>query len=59
MIPRILAQVVEGLGILQHSAGPLIECQELIQLAVKNPSWNVVSPEGSLEFLPRNFMTSR
>jgi hypothetical protein len=23
MIPRILAQVVEGLGILQHSAGPL------------------------------------
>jgi hypothetical protein len=38
MIPRVLAQVVDGLGILQHSVGPLIECQELIQLAVKNPS---------------------
>jgi hypothetical protein len=59
MIPHVLAQVVEGLGILQHSAGPLIECQEFIQLAVKNPSRNVVSPEGSLEFLPRNFMISR
>jgi hypothetical protein len=59
MITCILAQVVEGLGILQYSAGPLVECQELIQLAVENPSWNVVSSEGSLEFLPRNFMTSR
>jgi hypothetical protein len=59
MIPRILAQVVEGLSILQHSTGPLIECQEFIQLAIKNPSWNVVSSKGSLEFLPRNFMTSR
>jgi hypothetical protein len=59
MIPHVLAQVVEGLGILQHSMGPLIECQEFIQLAVKNPNWNVVSSEGSLEFLPRNFMTSR
>jgi hypothetical protein len=59
MIPRVLAQVVEGLGILQHSTGPLIECQEFIQLAVKNPIWNVVSSEGGIEFLPRNFMTSR
>jgi hypothetical protein len=59
MIPRVLAQVIEGLGILQHSTGPLIECQEFIQLAVKNPIWNVVSSEGSLEFLPRNFMTRR
>jgi hypothetical protein len=58
MIPRVLAQGVEGLGILQYSMGSLIECQELIQLAVKNPSWNVVSSEGSLELLPRNFMTS-
>jgi hypothetical protein len=59
MIPCILAQVVKGLSILQYHAGSLIECQEFIQLAVKNPSWNVVSSEDSLEFLPRNFMTSR
>jgi hypothetical protein len=59
MIPHVLAHVIEGLGILQHSMCPLIECQELIQLAVKNPSWNMVSPEGSLELLPWNFMTSR
>jgi hypothetical protein len=38
MIPRVLTQVVEGLGKLQHSTSSLIECQELIQLAVKNPS---------------------
>jgi hypothetical protein len=59
VITCVLAQIIEGLGILQHSAGPLIECQEFIQLAVENPNWNVVSSEGSLEFLPKNFMTSR
>jgi hypothetical protein len=59
MIPCILAQVVEGLSILQYCAGSLIECQEFIQLAIKNSSWDVVSPEDSLEFLPRNFMTNR
>jgi hypothetical protein len=59
MISCVLAHVVEGLGLLQHSTSTLSECQELIQLAVKNPSWNVVSSEGSLEFLPKNIMISR
>ena len=59
MITCVLAQVVEGLSILQYRAGSLIECQEFIQLAIKNSSWDVVPSEGSLEFLPRNFMTSR
>jgi hypothetical protein len=59
MIPLVLAQVVEGLSILQYRVGSLIECQEFIQLAVKNSSWDVVSSKSSLEFLPRNFMTSR
>jgi hypothetical protein len=61
MIPCILAQVVEGLRILQYRAGSLIECQEFIQLAVKNSSWDwdVVSSESNLEFFSRNFMTSR
>jgi hypothetical protein len=36
----------------------LIKRQELIQLAIKNVSWDVVSSEGSLEFLPRHFMIS-
>jgi hypothetical protein len=53
MIPCVLAQVVEGLSILQYHVGSLIECQKFIQLAVKNSSWDVVSSEGSLEFLPR------
>jgi hypothetical protein len=36
MITCILAQVVEGLSILQYRASSLIECQEFIQLAIKN-----------------------
>jgi hypothetical protein len=59
MITCILAQVVEGLSVLQYRAGSLIECQKLIQLAIKNSSWDVVPSESSLEFLPRHFMTRR
>jgi hypothetical protein len=59
MITCILAQVVEGLSVLQYRAGSLIECQELIQLAIENSSWDMVPFESSLEFLPRNFMISR
>jgi hypothetical protein len=58
MITCILAQVVEGLSILQDRAGSLIKCQKLIQLAIKNSCWNVVPSESSLEFLPRHFMIS-
>jgi hypothetical protein len=36
----------------------LIKGQKLIQLAIKNASWDVVSSEGSLEFLPRHFTIS-
>jgi hypothetical protein len=46
------------LRILQYRAGSLIECQKLIQLAIKNVSWDVVSSEGSLEFHPRHFTIS-
>jgi hypothetical protein len=58
VITCILAQVVEGLSILQDRAGSLIECQKFIQLAVKNSSWDVVPSESSLEFLPRHFAIS-
>ena len=44
--------------ILQYRAGSLIEGQKFIQLPIKNASWDVVSSEGSLEFLPRHFTIS-
>jgi hypothetical protein len=59
MITCVPAQVVEGLSIMQYHAGSLIECQKLIQLAIKNSSWDVMPSESSLEFLPRNFMISK
>jgi hypothetical protein len=36
----------------------LIKRQKLIQLAIKDASWDVVSSESSLEFLPRHFRIS-
>jgi hypothetical protein len=58
MITCILAQVVEGLSILQYRAGSLIECQKFIQLAIKNSSWDMVPSKSNLEFLPRHFTIS-
>jgi hypothetical protein len=55
IVPCILAQVIEGLRILQYRAGSLIKCQKLIQLEIKNVGWDVVPSESSLEFLPRHF----
>jgi hypothetical protein len=59
MVTYILAQVVEGLSVLQYRVGSLIKCQKLIQLAIKKSSGNVVPSESGLEFLPRHFMISR
>jgi hypothetical protein len=59
MISCVLAQVVEGLSILQYRAGSLAECQKFIQLAINNSSWDMVLSESSLEFLPRHFTISR
>jgi hypothetical protein len=58
MISCILAQVIEGLSVLQYHAGSLIECQKFIKLAIKNSSWDMVPSESSLEFLPRHFTIS-
>jgi hypothetical protein len=58
MITRILAQVVEGLGMLQHSAGSLSQCQELIGFAIQNPCLNMVSPESRLELFPCHHVVS-
>jgi hypothetical protein len=38
MVTCILAQVVEGLSILQDHTGSLIKCQKFIQLAIKKSS---------------------
>jgi hypothetical protein len=56
MVTYILAQVVEGLSVLQYRGSSLIKCQKLIQLAIENSGWDVVPSESSLEFLPRHFM---
>jgi hypothetical protein len=58
MVTCILAQVIEGLSVLQYRAGSLIKCEKLIQLAIKNFGRDVVPFESSLEFLPRHFMIS-
>jgi hypothetical protein len=38
MVTYILAQVVEGLSILQDRAGSLVKCQKFIHLTIKNSS---------------------
>jgi hypothetical protein len=58
MVPCILAQVVEGLRILQYRVSSLIKGQKFIQLSIKNASWDVVPSEGSLEFFPRHLTIS-
>jgi hypothetical protein len=58
MVTCILAQVVEGLSVLQYRAGSMIKCQELIQLAIENSGWNVVPSESGLEFHLRHFLIS-
>jgi hypothetical protein len=58
MISGILAQVIEGLSILQHCPVPLSECQELIELSVHNACWYMMPPESCLELSPFHLMVS-
>ena len=59
VITRILAQMVESLGILQYSAITLCQCQELIQLPIKKTFRDMMSSESSFELIPGNHMISR
>jgi hypothetical protein len=59
MITRVLAQVIEGLGILHDSAGSLGQSQEFIELSLNEPFWNVVRSESGPKFIPGDNMTSR
>jgi hypothetical protein len=58
VVPRVLAQMFESLCILEYSAGALCECQKFIQLPLHQSFRNMVCPEGSSKFLPRDNMAS-
>jgi hypothetical protein len=59
MITRVLAQVIEGLCILQNYAGSLSQGQKFIELSLNKSLWNVVGCENGPEFVPCDNMTSR
>ena len=59
MIALVLAQVVEDMCILQHRAGSLCRCQELIHLPVHESFRNMMRPDGSPEFVPEDYRVSR
>jgi hypothetical protein len=52
MISCILAQVIEGLSVLQHSTVPLSKCQKLIKLVVHNACRYMMPSESCLELSP-------
>jgi hypothetical protein len=52
MIACVLTQVIKILSLLQHCMIPLSECQKLIELAVHDACWYVISSECCLELSP-------
>ena len=54
MVTCILTQIIESMGVLQHDTTSLSECQKLIELAVHNTYWYMVSFECCLELFPLN-----
>ena len=52
MMTRILAQVIEDLYVLKHSAVSLCKRQEFIQLPIHESLGNVMCPKGGPEFFP-------
>jgi hypothetical protein len=59
MVACILTQIIESLGVLQHSTTPLSECQKLIELAVHDACWYVMPSECRLELSPLNHVVGR
>jgi hypothetical protein len=59
MIACVLTQVIEGLGVLRHGTTPLGVCQKLIELAVHDARWYVMSSECCLELSPLNHVANR
>jgi hypothetical protein len=58
VIPRVLAQMIKSLCILEYSVGALCECQKFIQLPLHQSFRNMVCPEGRLKFLPGDNVAS-
>jgi hypothetical protein len=52
VVSDVLTQVIEGMSVLQHCPISLSECQKLIELAVHNACWYMMSPESCLELSP-------
>ena len=59
MMTGILAQVIEDLCVLKHSAGSLCKCQEFIQLSIHESLGNTMRPKGGPEFSPIDNMIGR
>jgi hypothetical protein len=59
MIARVLTQVIESLGVLQHCTTPLSECQKFIELVVHDACWYVMPSECWLELSPLNHVVNR
>jgi hypothetical protein len=58
-VRSITAQVVEGMQILRHGFGALIQSQELSQLHLGQPWWNINPTKGLSELSPRNLSILR
>jgi hypothetical protein len=52
MRSRILAQVIENLGILYNSAGTLGQTQKFIELPLNESGWYMVCSKCSPKFVP-------
>ena len=52
MMTGMLAQVIEDLCVLKHSAGSLCKCQEFVQLLIHDSLGNMMRPKGGPEFFP-------
>jgi hypothetical protein len=56
VIPAVLAQDIELLGIVIHSVTSLLEGQQFCHLLIHQPLRNVVALEGLIELIPSDHM---
>jgi hypothetical protein len=59
MVACVLTHVIESLGVLQHGTTPMSECQKLVELAIHDACWYVMSSECYFELSPLNRVVSR
>jgi hypothetical protein len=56
MMSITLCQVIELYDVLVHIVGPLLQIQELLQVAVHDFCWKVVHVEHFVELIPRHLV---